>query len=86
MNNKKNYNKVEQKNPWAPEDEGDHYPSMKEWWCIQTIFKTLKDNRKWNLKTSFAYELETPSCFFLYHLFDVTSKKFVSGFSINDNI
>ncbi len=86
MTNKIISKKDKQINPWTPEDEGDHYPSMKEWWCIQTFFKTLEDNRKWNLKSSFAYELETPSCFFLYHLFDITSKKFVAGKSLNDKI
>lgn len=74
------------KNPWTPEDEGDHYPTMKEWWCIETLFKTLKDNHKWNLKASVAYELETPSCFFIYHLFDMTSKKVVAKKAINDDI
>jgi hypothetical protein len=75
-----------QKNPWTPEDEGTHYPSMKEWWCIETLFKTLDDNRKWSLKASFAYELETPSCFFIYHLFDMNSKKCVARKAINDDI
>jgi len=51
-------------NPWTPQDEGDHYPVMKEWWCIETLFKTLDDNRKWNIKAAIAYELETPSCWF----------------------
>ena len=86
MTGKKNIKKDEQKNPWTPEDEGDHYPSMKEWWCIENLFKTLEDNRKWNLKSSFAYEMETPSCFFLYHLFDMTSKKLVARRSTNDDI
>lgn len=86
MTHKNDSQKDKQKNPWTPEDEGDHYPSMKEWWCIETLFKTLDDNKKWNLKASFAYELETPSCFFIYHLFDITSKKCVARKSINDNI
>jgi len=86
MTKKNNSKKDTQKNPWTHEDEGDHYPSMKEWWCIETLFKTLEDNRKWNLKSSFAYELETPSCFFLYHLFDMTSKKLVARNSTNDDI
>ena len=67
MTNKKN-KKHRQTNPWTPKDEGDHYRSMKEWWAIETLFKTLKDNRKWNLKACLAYELETPSCFYVYHL------------------
>ena len=86
MKNKNVKNKDKEKNPWTPEDEGNHYPTMKEWWCIETLFKTLEDNRKWNLKASFAYELETPSCFFIYHLFDMTSKKLVARKAINDDI
>jgi hypothetical protein len=86
MIHKNNSQKDKQKNPWTPEDEGDHYPSMKEWWCIETLFKTLDDNKKWNLKASFAYELETTSCFFIYHLFDINSKKCVARTAINDNI
>ena len=54
------------KNPWSPQDEGDHYPVMREWWTLETLFKTLEDNRKWNLITTFSYEWETPSCFFQY--------------------
>jgi hypothetical protein len=86
MNNKNTSKEDKKSNPWTPEDEGDHYPSMKEWWCIQTLFKTLDDNRKWNLKSSFAYELERPSCFFLCHLFDLNSKKLVVRKSINDKL
>jgi hypothetical protein len=86
MKNRKKSRKDKEKNPWTPKDEGDHYPSMKEWWCIETLFKTLEDNRKWNLKASFAYELETPSCFFIYHLFDMTSKKLIARKAINDDI
>ena len=86
MTNKSDIKENKRKNPWTPEDEGNHYPSMKEWWCIETFFKTLGDNRKWNLKASLAYELETPSCFFIYHLFDITSKKLVARKAINDDI
>lgn len=86
MNNKKLSKKDKQINPWTSEDEGDHYLSMKEWWAIETLFKTLEDNRKWNLKLCMAYELETPSCFFVYHLFDITNKKLVARKSINDDI
>ena len=74
------------KNPWTPEDEGDHYPSMKEWWVIETLFKTLDDNKKWSLKGSMAYELETPSCFIINLLFDVTSNKCVIHKAFNDDI
>jgi hypothetical protein len=73
-------------NPWTPQDEGDHYPVMKEWWTIETLFKTLEDNRKWNLKVIMAYKMETPSCFFQYALFDITSKKCILRADIDDDI
>ena len=65
------------KNPWNPRDEGDHYPIMKEWWTLETLFTTLENNRKWNLMVSFAYKMETNTCFFQYVLFDITSGKYV---------
>jgi hypothetical protein len=83
---KKNIAENKQKNPWTPQDEGDHYPVMKEWWCIETLFKTLEDNRKWNIKAAIAYELETPSCWFTYYLFDITSNKCLAHTAINDDI
>ena len=73
-------------NPWTPDDEGNHHPVMKEWWTTELLFKTNKDNKKWNLMTSLAYEHETPSCFFQYVLFDITSKKFVLHKDVNDDI
>lgn len=51
-----------EKNPWKPQDEGDHHPVMKEWWTIENTFET-DDKRKWNLMSSFAHEMETPSVF-----------------------
>ena len=73
-------------NPWSPQDEGDHYPVMREWWTLETLFKTLEDNRKWNLIATFSYNRESPSCFFQYILFDITSKKYVKFKDINDKI
>ncbi|MBN1861726.1 MAG: hypothetical protein JW840_09730 [Candidatus Thermoplasmatota archaeon] len=73
-------------NPWTPEEEGDHDPVMREWWTCEVMFQTLKDKRRWNLVTSFAYEKETPSCFIQYVLFDVTSKKCVVHKELNDTI
>lgn len=46
-----------QKNPWSHQDEGAHYPTMKEWWTIEAIFRTKEDNRKWNLISSFSFFL-----------------------------
>ncbi len=74
------------KNPWTPQDEGDHYPVMKEWWTTETIFKTKDDNRKWNLISSFSYKIEDSSSFFQYVLFDITSKKYVAHKDISDSI
>jgi len=73
-------------NPWTPEEEGDHFPIMREWWTCEALFQTSQDHRRWNLMTSFAYEQETPSCFFQYVLFDITSKKWVLHKDINDEI
>ncbi|HUS99240.1 MAG TPA: hypothetical protein VMY59_02870 [Candidatus Thermoplasmatota archaeon] len=73
-------------NPWTQKEEGDHYPVMREWWTCELLFQTRQDNRRWNLMTSFAYERETPSCFFQYVLFDITSKKWVLHKDINDVI
>jgi len=74
------------KNPWSPQDEGDHYPIMREWWTIETLFKTLEDNRKWNLMIIMSYNMEKPSCFFQYVLFDITSKKCIIRKDIDDKI
>jgi hypothetical protein len=76
----------ENTNPWKPEDEGDHYPVMKEWWTIETLFKTLEDNRKWNFKLIIASKMETTSCFFQYALFDITNKRCVLRKDIDDDI
>ncbi len=77
---------IEPENPWKPEDEGDHYPIMKEWWTVETIFKTKEDNRKWNLISSFSYKYDEQTCFFQYILFDIASKKYVAYKDIDDKI
>jgi hypothetical protein len=59
---------------------------MKEWWTLETLFTTLENNRKWNLMISFAYKMETNSCFFQYVLFDITSGKYVLHKDIDDEI
>jgi len=73
-------------NLWTPQEEGDHTPVMREWWTCEIMFQTLRDKRRWNLVTTFAYEQETPSCFIQYVLFDVTSKKCVLYKECNDEI
>ncbi len=79
-------NPGEQENPWTPEDEGDHEPVLKEWWTTELLFTTLNDRKRWNLMTSFSYEHDTPSCFYQYVLFDITSKKCVLHTDLNDDI
>ena len=71
---------------WIPQDEGAHYPVMKEWWTIETLFKNKEDNRKWNLIASFSYKMEDFSSFFQYVLFDINSKKCVAHSDVSDTI
>jgi len=78
--------KVKNKNPWTPQDEGSHHPIMREWWTFENIFKTLEDKRKWNLMVIMSYNLEAPSCFYQIVLFDLTSKKCVFRKDIDDNV
>ena len=73
-------------NPWKPEDEGDHFPIVKEWWTIETIFKTKADDRKWNLVSSFSYKHDERTCFFQYILFDISSKKYVAYKDVDNEI
>jgi len=77
---------IKKNNPWTSEDEGSHYPIMREWWTFETIFKTIKDQKKWNLMVIMAYNLETPACFYQIALFDITSKKCIFRRDIDDNI
>ena len=74
------------KNPWTPQDEGDHFPMMKEWWTVETIFKTIEDNRKWNLMLIISYKLNPPSSFFQYTLFDMNAKKCILRKDIDDEL
>lgn len=73
-------------NPWTSRDEGSHYPIMREWWTFETIFKTLEDQKKWNLLVIMSYNLEAPSCFYQIVLFDLESKKCVLRRDIDDKL
>ena len=42
------------KNPWNPQDEGDHIPIDLEWWCAEGIFKSIEDGRNWSFKVVFT--------------------------------
>jgi len=78
------YNKT--KNPWSPEDEGDHYPIMREWWTIETLFKTKDQDKNYNFMVIASYNMEKPSCFFQYVLFDIKEKKCIIRADIDDDI
>ena len=32
--------KKESENPWNPEDEREHYPSVLEWWAVESFFRS----------------------------------------------
>jgi hypothetical protein len=79
-------NMIDLKNPWTPQDEGDHYPVMKEWWTIEGILKNKDNNRKWNIILSFSYKKEDDSSFFQYVLFDINLGKYIAFKDISDKI
>jgi hypothetical protein len=37
-------------NPWKPEDEREHLPSVLEWWAVEVFFKTVGDSKRWSFK------------------------------------
>ena len=41
-------------NIWLPTDEGNHRPTIIEWWCLEGFFRTINDNKQWSLKTTFT--------------------------------
>jgi len=47
-------------NPWTPEDEREHFPSIMEWWCAIAFFRTIENNKKWSFKGSFTEWFEKP--------------------------
>ena len=78
----------EEKNPWTPEDEKDHFPCTLEWWAVECFFESLEDKKKWSLKTVlnewFERKKDIGSIFNLT-LFDEQSGKHVTYFSRSDN-
>jgi len=55
---------------WQPADEGDHYPSGREWWNVDA-FLTTESGTRWSLTASFEYEMETPACNLFLTLFNL---------------
>jgi hypothetical protein len=43
-----------ERNPWTPEDEGDHYPCGYELWWIYAVLK-LEEGRYWDVAMCFEY-------------------------------
>ena len=35
---------------WILDDEKEHFPCAKEWWCAVGFFTTIKNNKKWSFK------------------------------------
>jgi hypothetical protein len=46
--------KVNNHNPWTPEDEREHPLSFIEWWCLITFMRSIEDNKRWSLKLSLS--------------------------------
>lgn len=75
------------KNPWSPEDEGEHIPSIMEWWCAIAFLKTVEDNKKWSFKGSFAEWFDKPNtigCVFNTTFFDKNEKRHYTYTSRDD--
>jgi len=73
------------KNPWTPEDEREHFPSVVEWWCVEAFFKSIEDKKNWFLRTEFFEQfIKTTSSAFSITLFDIDSHKHFRYFSKND--
>ena len=39
---------------WKTENGKKHSSSSIEWWCIESFFKTIENNKNWNLKAVFT--------------------------------
>lgn len=74
-------------NPWTPQDEKEHFPSLLEWWCAQAFFKTVEDNKKWSYKVTFTEWFEKPKVGSILHtsLFDLDNNKQFSYYSRNNS-
>lgn len=77
------------KNPWTSEDEKEHFPNVREWWCGEAFFTTIEDKKRWSLKTGLTYWVSkskyiTPA--FDITLFDQDNNKHYSNCSYKDKI
>ena len=75
-------------NPWTAEDEGEHFPSVIEWWGAEAFFKSVEDNKRWSLKGSLTEWLtkeKKPGSNIIITLFDLGNNKHFSYYSRNDS-
>jgi len=62
----------------AKEFEKEYFPCAKEWWCIEVLFTTKEDNKKWTLRGDFYQAIgHKRPVFSVYSasLFDLDEKK-----------
>ena len=65
-------------NPWTPEDEKEHLPSVIEWWGAEAFFESVEDSKKWSLKISLSEWYTEASSYgsnSIMTLFDLTKNK-----------
>ena len=80
MNRKKN------ENPWTENDEKEHFPSGREWWCAEAYFTSIEDKKKWSLKMGFTQWVDHPNKVgsnYSQTLFDINENKYYRYYSSN---
>ncbi len=71
---------------WTNDDEKEHYPSIIEWWCLEAFFKTIENQKKWSLKTTFSeyHKKKNDGSIFFITLFDQITGKPIAYYTRND--
>ena len=74
-------------NPWTDDDEREHFPTLIEWWCAEAFFKSVEDNKKWNLKVTFNEWFNKPKIGYISNmtLFDQVNNKHFIHYSRSDS-
>jgi len=73
-------------NPWTTDDEREHFPSGREWWCSEAFFTTIEDGRKWSFKNGFTQWVDKPNIVgsnYSQTLFDLNKNTFFRHYSSN---
>lgn len=75
-------------NPWTDDDEREHFPTLIEWWCAEAFFKSVEDNKKWNLKVTFNEWFNKPKIGYISNmtLFDQVNNKHFIHYSRSDSV